>query len=84
MQNANTKQAMGLFDKIKTGESARVIEWIPQWDTGAPMPQVFSNGHKTFLTYLPNEADPKWNGTYVNMTDNSSDKTYLLALVEFS
>ena len=75
---------MGLFDKIKTDEFARVIEWIPQWDTGAPMPQVFSNGHKTFLTYLPNEADPNWNGTYVNMIDNSSEKTYPLALVEFS
>jgi hypothetical protein len=77
---------MELFDKIKTktDEFARVIEWTPQWDTGAPMPQVYSNGHKTFLIYLINEPDPNWDGTYVNMIDNTSETTYPLALVEFS
>lgn len=77
---------MGLFDKIKTktDEFARVIEWTPQWDTGAPMPQVFSNGHKVFLIYLINEQDKKWDGSYVTMIDNSSETIYSLALVEFS
>jgi hypothetical protein len=77
---------MGIFDKIKTKteEFARVIEWIPKWDTGAPMPQVFSNGNKTFLIYLINAPDPNWDGTYVNMIDNTSETTYPLALVEFS
>jgi hypothetical protein len=77
---------MELFDKIKskTDEFARVIKWASQWDTGAPMPQVFSNGHKTFLIYLINEPDPNWDRTYVNMIDNTSDTTYPLALVEFS
>jgi hypothetical protein len=43
---------MGLFDKIKTktDEFARVIEWTHLWDTGAPMPQVFSNGYKSTIT----------------------------------
>lgn len=77
---------MGLFDKIKTknDEFARVIEWTPQWDAGAPMPQVFSNGHKTFLIYLINEPDPNWDGTYLKRIDNTSDNTYPLALIEFN
>lgn len=77
---------MGLFDQKKTqsDEFARVIEWSPQWDPGAPMPQVFSNGHKTFLTYLVSEPDPNWDGTYVNIIDNTSESTYSLALVEFN
>jgi len=76
---------MGLFEKIrqKTDEFARVIEWTPQWDTGAPMPQVFSNGNKTFLIYLINEPDPNWDGTYIRMIDHSNETTYPLALVEF-
>ena len=77
---------MGLFEKIKnkTEEFARVIEWTPQWNTGAPMPQVFSNGHKTFLIYLIRETDPNWDGTYVTMIDNTSDTVYSSALAEFS
>jgi len=74
---------MGVFNKIKTDEFARVIEWTPRWDTGAPMPQVFSNGHKTFLIYLINEPDPNWDETQVTMIDNTSETTYSLALVEF-
>jgi hypothetical protein len=76
---------MGLFEKIKnkTEEFARIIEWTPQWNTGAPMPQVFSNGHKIFLIYLIRETDPNWDGTYVTMIDNTSDTVYSLALVEF-
>jgi len=64
-------------------EYAKVIDWTPQWDTGAPMPQVFSNGDKTFLIYLINDIDPSWDGTYVNMVDNTSETAYALALVEF-
>jgi hypothetical protein len=79
------KRTMGLFEKIKSGteEHATVIEWTPKWDTGAPMPQVFADGHRTFLIYLINEIDPKWDGTYVTMIDNTSDTQYPLALVEF-
>ena len=77
---------MRLFDKLKTNsdEHAKVIEWVPQWNTGAPLPQVFANRQKTYLIYLINEPDPNWDGTYVTMIDNTSDTTYPLALVEFS
>lgn len=76
---------VGLFDKLKvnTDEYAKVIKWTPQWSTGAPMPQVFSNGHRTFLIYLIDESDPAWDGTYVTMIDNTNDTTYPLAMVEF-
>ncbi|HZY79760.1 MAG TPA: hypothetical protein VFE50_09565 [Cyclobacteriaceae bacterium] len=67
----------------KSTEFARVIDWSPPWDVGAPMPQVFSNGNKTFLVYMINEPDPKWDGTYVNVIDNTSQDAYPLALVEF-
>ena len=73
------------FDKVKfrTEEYARVIEWTPKWSIGAPLPQVFSDGHKIFLIYLINEPDPNWDGSYVNVIDNRSAKKYPLALVEF-
>jgi len=70
-------------DKMRTDECARVIEWTPEWDIGAPTPQVFSNGHKTFLIYLINEPEPDWDGTSVTMIDNTSETKYSLALVEF-
>lgn len=67
----------------KTKEYARAIDWTPTWDTGAPMPQLYSNGHKTYLIYMLHEPDPKWDGTHVTMIDNTSETTYPLALVEF-
>lgn len=76
---------MGLVNRTQTnGEFAKVIEWTPQWDAGAPMPQVASNGHKTYLIYLINELDGNWDGTYVNVVDNTGVESYPLALVEFS
>jgi len=71
---------MGLFNSEK--ERANKIKW-PQWDSGAPMPQVFCDGHKTFLIYMLSEVDPDWDGTSVNMIDAGSDEVYPLALVEF-
>ena len=64
-------------------EYARVIDWMPLWSGGAPMPQVFSNGHRTYLIYLIDEPDPNWDGTYVKQISNSSEELYPLALVEF-
>jgi len=32
-------------------EFAKVINWEPEWSLGAPCPQVFSDGNKTYLTY---------------------------------
>lgn len=64
-------------------EYARQIDWSPSWDTGAPLPQVFSNGHNTYLAYLINTPDPNWDGSYTTMIDNTSDKTFPVALVNF-
>jgi len=42
---------MGL-DKIKSSdETPEVIDWSPQWSTGAPCPQVISSDSKTYLLY---------------------------------
>ena len=47
---------MGISSKNKDKESsadnneyAKIIDWPLKWDTSAPMPQVYGNGHKTFL-----------------------------------
>ena len=66
-----------------TQEYARVIEWTPSWDFGAPCPQVFTNGLKTFLIYMINEPDPNWDGSYTTQINPNSETTYPLALVEF-
>jgi hypothetical protein len=65
-------------------EYARTIPWSPAWSVGAPMPQVFSNGHTTYLIYYINTPDPNWDGTYVTMINNKSDTTYPLAIVSFT
>jgi len=64
-------------------EYARIIDWKPTWNIGAPMPQVFSTGYKTFLIYLVNEPNPNWDGTSISVIDNTSATIYPLALVEF-
>jgi len=64
-------------------ESATVIKWPLPWSVGAPMPQVYGNGHKTFLVYMINQPDPNWDGTYTTMIETSSENIYPLALVEF-
>jgi hypothetical protein len=65
-------------------ETAKVIEWKPQWDIGAPMPQVFSNGQKTYLIYLINKAGFVSDVADLTLVDNSSENIYSLALVEFN
>ena len=66
-----------------TKEFARVIEWTPAWSYGAPLPQIFSNGHKTYLAYFIDAPDPNWDGSYTTMVDSKSDNTCLLAIVTF-
>lgn len=66
-----------------TKEYAREIEWIPEWSYGAPLPQIFSNGHKTYLTYFIDTPDPNWDGSYTTMVDNKSDNIFPLAIVTF-
>ena len=39
-----------------SNEFAKVIDWTPLWSTGAPCPQVFSNGHETYLSYYTDDV----------------------------
>lgn len=64
-------------------EFAREIEWEPAWSTGAPCPQVISNGSQTFLIYYINERDPDWDGSYTTMISPGSETTYPLAVVPY-
>ena len=68
----------------KTQEYAKLIDWTPMWDSGASMPQVFSNGHKTYLTYLIDESDSTIDASMIQMIDNTSDDLYSLAFIEFN
>ncbi|WP_411028904.1 hypothetical protein [Spongiimicrobium sp. 3-5] len=38
-------------------EKIKIIDWKPKWDGGAPMPQVFSNDGKVYLTYIVADWD---------------------------
>ena len=67
----------------KIDEYARLIDWKPTWDTGAPMPQIYSNGYKTFLIYLISDLEKDSNDELITLVDNKSETTYQLALVEF-
>ena len=71
-------------NKTADNEFARVIDWTPQWSTGAPMPHVFSNGRKVYLIYLVNTVDSNLDGTYVKVIRSTGDQQYTLALVEFT
>src|ERR1700736_434013 len=64
-------------------EHALVIDWSPAWSGGAPCPQVFSNGHKTYLMYHVEESDPNWDGSNITMVDPSSESVHPMAAVEF-
>lgn len=54
-----------------------------RWDIGAPLPHVFANDYKAFLTFYVNEPDPNWDGTYVTVKDPGTGEQESLALVEF-
>ena len=64
-------------------EFARVIDWKPRWSSGAPLPQVFANGHQTYLTYFVDTPDPNWDGSYTTLIDNKSDTSFPIAIVTF-
>ena len=65
-------------------EYAKSISWVPEWEAGAPDPQVFSNGQRTYLIYTIDSDDTS--GGYVKMdnSENSRENVCPLALVEFN
>ena len=66
-----------------SSEFARVIDWKPQWSVGAPLPQIFSNGYQTYLTYFIDTRDPNWDGSYTTLIDNKSGISFPIAIVTF-
>ena len=64
-------------------EHAIEIEWSPKWSGGAPLPHVYSSGHKTFVMYYVRENDPAWDGSYTTEIRPSGEEPYPLAVVEF-
>ncbi len=53
------------------------------WDTGAPLPYLLRNDHRTFLTFFLRDIDPNWDGSYVSVRDPNSNLSGKLAVVEF-
>lgn len=52
-----------------------------EWDTGEPMPHLLVSDHRTLLSFLLNEPDPAWDGTYIKSIGMEQPEP--LALVEF-
>lgn len=64
-------------------EIVKKVDWRPKWDGSAPMPQVFSNGQKVYLTYVVADWE-KDSVQEVNTIKSAKEKSQLLALVQFN
>ena len=63
-------------------ETARKIDWYPEWCTGAPTPFVYSNGNKVFLTYIIADSE-SITEDIKTLNETSDDCQENMALVEF-
>ncbi len=54
-----------------------------RWNTGAPLPHLIRNDHRTFLAFLVRVPDPGWDGSYVTIKSPADTTAEPLALVEF-
>lgn len=70
-------------NKTMTDEYAKVIKWAPRWSPGAPMPQVFGNGRKTYLIYYIADWEAK-SITAFDRLEHADGHEEFLALVEFN
>ena len=59
------------------------IDFPVQWDTGAPLPYLLQNDYRAFLVFFLRDADPDWDGSYVNIRRSNSPEPSNLAVVEF-
>lgn len=67
----------------KGEEHAVPADGFPRCNTGAPLPHVIADGHRTTLTYLAAQRDPNWDGTYVTVKDAASGATESIVVVRF-
>src|SRR5689334_10763708 len=54
-----------------------------KWDVGAPLPFLFCNDYRRFLTFYIREPEPNWDGTYVKVVNPASTEAVSLCLVTF-
>ncbi len=64
-------------------ECALPCPGVPQWDIGAPLPHVLSNGITTYLVYRVRVPDPAWDGSYATAIDPADARPSLIALLTF-
>ena len=69
--------------EAKGEQYADVSDFPVQWDTGAPMPHVLANEHRTFLIFHVREIIAGLDGTTVAARNLADDRAQTLALVEF-
>jgi len=81
--HTETLTAERLLAAAKGEEYAEPLAFPVQWDIGAPLPHLFSNGRQTFLTFYVHQPDPNWDGSYVTIKSPSDGTDELLALVQF-
>ena len=72
-----------LSNWITPREFARVIDWQPPWDVGAPLPRVVAGEGRVFLLYLVNESAPAFDSMRPRVIDGRSNEARPFALVEF-
>jgi hypothetical protein len=68
----------------KGEEYAEPLDFPVRWCTGAPLPHLIANDHKTLLVFLVDRPDPNWDGSYVTLKSPADGATEPLALVEFA
>jgi hypothetical protein len=61
---------------------AEVIDIGFQWDTGAPMPHMVSNGSRTFIVCYARQPDPSWEGTSVQIVSPGDEREDLFGVIE--
>lgn len=67
----------------KGEEHSVPLDFPVRWDTGAPLPHLIRNDHKTFLTFSARVPDTDWAGHPVTSKNPGDRSVESLALVEF-
>jgi hypothetical protein len=64
------------------GEAHAVpIAFPVRWSTGAPLPHLLMNDHRTILLFVVEDVDPNWDGTWARIVGPTTEAE--IAMVEF-
>src|SRR5438045_758107 len=69
--------------RIAGDQYAVELNFALPWSTGAPLPHLLANGHRTYLLFYLANPDPGWDGTQVRVVDPAADEPEPLGVVEF-